>query len=218
MTRLTVDFSQVEDFEAFAAGRYPVVIESVEVREPKEQGKYPYLNFTLVVADGEFEGRKLWFVGSLAPKALFRLKALFDSFGFEGEQAELDYDPGSGILLTPSFAGLPAMADVSVEMYNKKERNRVEELVSGDGLAAPVKAKKAGDALVKKAAKPVAKVEEPVDDAQDEDPNEDPQEDEASEAQVEEAVEEEVKEVPKVSTKPNPFAPKTGTAPRKVFK
>lgn len=232
MTKLSVDFSQVEDYAAFPAGTYPVVIESVEIREPKEQGKFPYLNFTLVVADGEYEGRKLWWIGSLAPKALFRLKALFDSFGFEGDNTELDYDPGSGILLTPSFAGLPATAEVSIEEYNKQDRNRVEDLYAGDGTAKLVKAtKKSGDVLAKKAPAKPAKVEAeaPTDDDDAQEPDEvtspvDDTDDATGEPlgivgtdqDGEDVVE--VKEAPKASTKPNPFAPKTGTAPRKVFK
>lgn len=211
MTKITVDFSQVESFEAIPGGKYPVIIESVEIKESKSS-EYSYLNFTLVVNDGgEYQNRKLWFIGSLSPKALFRLKSVFDSFGFEGDQAELDYDPGSGILLTPSFVGLSAFADVSVEVYDNKDRNRVQELYAGDG-ATITKSSPKGDVLVKKStpvkATPTPAVEEEVVEAS-----------EVVETETEAASEVEAEaQTPATPVRANPFAPKTDTPARKVFK
>lgn len=211
--KVTVDFSQVEDFATLPAGQYPVVIESVELRESKSS-EHPYLNFTLAVADGEFTGRKLWFIGSLSPKALWRLKALFDSFGFEGEQAELEVDDGSGILLSPELAGLAAMATVSVEQYQNKDRNRVDELLGADGIIrgseVTKKASKASPEVMKKAtpakpaAKPAPKVVELV---------KGPEEGDELEA-IEESVGE--AEPPK-AIRVSPFAKTSGEA-RRVFK
>lgn len=128
MTRLTVDFSQVAEYEALPPGEYPVVIDAVELRQ-SESSEHPYLNFTLRVSDGEFENRLLWFIGSLSPKALFRLKAVFDSFGLVDDQTELEVDDATGVLLTPSLVGLPAVARVTNELYQGSMRSRVNELI-----------------------------------------------------------------------------------------
>lgn len=135
MAKLTVDFSQVETFEALPPGEYPVVIESVEVRQ-SETGEFPYLNFTLVIPDGEYANRKLWFIGSLSPKALWRLQATFASFGLEGDEHELDVDDGTGVLLNPQLVGLPAIARVSNELYQGRMTSRVNDLIGAEGAAA----------------------------------------------------------------------------------
>lgn len=128
MTRLTIDFSQVEAYEPLAPGEYPVVIDSVEMRQ-SENSEHPYLNFTLKVTEGEFANRNLWFIGSLSPKALFRLQAVFASFGLNESTTEIEVDDASGVLLEPQLVGLPAIARVRNEMYQGQLRNRVEELV-----------------------------------------------------------------------------------------
>jgi hypothetical protein len=134
MPQITVDFSQVETYEALPPGEYPVVIDAIELRQ-SESSEHPYLNFTLVVPEGEYANRKLWFIGSLSPKALFRLKAVFDSFGLTDEQTTLDVDDATGVLLNPQLVGLPALAVVANEMYQGQLRSRVNELIGSEGIA-----------------------------------------------------------------------------------
>jgi hypothetical protein len=134
MPQITVDFSQVETYEALPPGEYPVVIDAIELRQ-SESSEHPYLNFTLVVPEGEFANRKLWFIGSLSPKALFRLKAVFDSFGLTDEQTVLDVDDATGVLLNPQLVGLPALAVVGNEVYQGQLRSRVNELIGAEGIA-----------------------------------------------------------------------------------
>jgi len=146
MTRLTVDFSQTESYEPLPPGEYPVVIDSIELRQ-SENSEHPYLNFTCKVSEGEFANRNLWFIGSLSPKALWRLQAVFASFGLTDANVELDIDDASGTLLEPQLVGLPAIARCRNETYQGSLRTRVEELIGLEGAStAPAVAPSAGTA------------------------------------------------------------------------
>lgn len=138
MPYTTVNFSEVEDFDALPEGEYGIEIDKVEVRRNKADDG-DYLNWELVVLDGDYENRRLWLITSLKPNALFRLKSVFEELDvLDGDEMELEYDddqevtPSSGPrLLYPDVEGLEATAKVKNEMYDGKERNRVEELYTG---------------------------------------------------------------------------------------
>jgi hypothetical protein len=137
---INVNFADVDSFEPLPEGDYDVEVDKVEVRENKK-GDALYLNWELIVLDGEYENRRLWMITSLKETALFRLKQVFEDLELiddEDEDVELEYDddveptPQSGpILLYPEVEGLEAIAVVKNEMYDGRERNRVEQLHSG---------------------------------------------------------------------------------------
>lgn len=144
MPRVTVDFSEVEAYEPLPPGEYPVVIDSIEMRQ-SENSEHPYLNFTLKVAEGEYKNRNIWFIGSLSPKALFRLQAVFASFGLTEATVDLEVDDGTGTLLSPQLIGLPAIARCRNEVYQGNLRTRVDELVGiADQAPVPAAAPAAG--------------------------------------------------------------------------
>lgn len=139
MPHMKVNLSDVESFEAMPADDYAVEVEKVEVRENK-QGDALYLNWELVVLDGDYENRRLWYITSLKETALFRLKETFIELGVlddDEEELEIEYDddpaptPQSGpIVLDPELEGIECTARVSVEMYDARERNRVDQLLA----------------------------------------------------------------------------------------
>ncbi len=135
MAYFTVNFSDVESFEPIPEGEYGVEIDKVEVRENKA-GDGLYLNWELVVVDGDYENRRLWLITSLKDTALFRLKKVFEDLDvLDNEEMEIEYDddidpsPKEGpILLYPEVEGLEATALVKNEMYDGREQNRVREI------------------------------------------------------------------------------------------
>lgn len=139
---MTINFAEVDgSFDIIPEGLYPVVIEKVEVRESKSS-EHNYLNWELTISEGEHEGRKLWHITSLSPKAFFRLKDVFAALGFdvEDENFDLDWDddveitPKAGPLLTdPDVTGLPATAVVTIEPYQGKDQNRVDDIRAAEG-------------------------------------------------------------------------------------
>ncbi len=132
MVKVAVDFSEVESFEAIEEGEYPVVIEQVEYVEPASEDKYPYLNVQLEISEGEHEGRKLWTILSFSPKALWRMKEVFENLGLPVDEVEFEVDEDTNYVTEPELVGIPCLAVVSIEPYDGKDRNRVDNLISAD--------------------------------------------------------------------------------------
>lgn len=128
MAKISVDFSNVGTFEALPEGQYDAVIESVELRTGKTTGN-PYLNFTLTVTEGEYEGRKLWMTAGLTEKSLWKLKDMFAIFGIEQQALELDIDEDTKMLVEPDLSGLPIAITVVQEEYDGKPQTRVDDIV-----------------------------------------------------------------------------------------
>lgn len=154
--KVNVDFSDVQDFEAFEPGEYPVIIEQVEYVEPASEDKYPYLNVQLEISEGEFEGRKLWTILSFSPKALWRMKQVFENLGLPIDEVEFEVDEDTNMVIDPELAGMPAIAVVTVEKYENKDRNRVDNLISADTPKAGTKTTGNGRAKTPAKATPAA--------------------------------------------------------------
>lgn len=142
MTTINVDFSDVPDgFETLPAGEYAVVIQKVVLRD-SQRSDYPYLNFTLEVTEpGDFEGRLLWHTSSFHPKAMWRMKEVFENLGIVDEKFELEVeeDGDERLVVKPQLAGLPAKAVVSIGEYQGKEKNDVDTLIPIEPRRAPRK-------------------------------------------------------------------------------
>lgn len=142
MPGLSVNFAEIEgSFEPLPEGEYECVIEKVEVRDSKSSD-HDYLNWELKVLDEDYEDRRLWMITSLSPKALFRLKDVLVAIDvIEGDEEleiewedDVDITSQEGPLVTnPDLDGLPCVAVVTNEVYDGRERNRVNELLGPDG-------------------------------------------------------------------------------------
>ena len=161
-----INFSEVEDsFEPLPEGQYPVTVEKVEVRESKSS-EHNYLNWTLKVDEDAEEGagRNLWMITSLSPKALFKLKAVFENLGVLEDEMDLEWDDDVEVttsegpmLLEPDVIGLAATAIVTNEMYEGKEQNRVNDLLESDAGARPSKTGAKASGSKSAAKKPAAR-------------------------------------------------------------
>lgn len=138
MKPIVVNFGDVESFSALPAGNYPIVIESVTVKEAKDTGN-PYLNWDLKVSQGPSAGRHFFFMTSLLPQSLWRLKAIFDSLGvfqkYPEDNLTITPDPASGIVIEPQLVGLPGIAVVRQEMYQSRMQNKVDDILPMGGQA-----------------------------------------------------------------------------------
>ena len=142
MAGLSVNFAEIEgSFEPLPEGEYECVIEKVEVRDSKSSD-HDYLNWELKVLDEDYEDRRLWMITSLSPKALFRLKDVLVAIDvIDGDEEleiewedDVDITSQEGPLVTnPDLDGLPCVAVVTNEVYEGRERNRVNELLGADG-------------------------------------------------------------------------------------
>lgn len=156
MPRVTVDFSDVQDFEAIPKGEYPVVIVKPEYREAQQEDKYDYINLEMDITEGEFKGRKQWLILSFSPKALWRMKDVFENLGIYQDEIEIDYDEDTNLVTDPELTGLPGVAVISQRTYEGRLQNQVDALLSPDDL--PTKTKKEPTSAKKPAAtkKPAA--------------------------------------------------------------
>jgi len=135
MTRVTINFAEVEGgFEPVPEGTYHCEIVVVECRESKSS-ENDYLNWEFKILDGDGEGQHLWMITSLSPRALFRLKDVFQALDVLEDEMNLDFDddveitPTAGPrMLEPDVEGLECVVVVRNEMYENRERNRVEEV------------------------------------------------------------------------------------------
>lgn len=136
MPKLTVDFSDVKEFEALPKGEYLCLIQEAKIVHPATEDKHPYVNLTLkVTEEGEFKDRMLWARWSLSPKALFRMKNDLENLGLPADEVDIDYDEDSDMITSPELVGLPVIATVTTRTYEGRDQNDVQVLRSPDGAA-----------------------------------------------------------------------------------
>lgn len=167
MPGLKVNFAEIEgSYDPLPEGRYDVEVERVEVRESKSS-EHDYFNWEFNVLHEDHEGRKLWMITSLSPKAMFRLKDTLIALEVIEEDEEVDFEweddvditPQEGPLVTnPELQGLTGIvAVVTNEVYDGKERNRVNDVYLGDAEEEPPEPEEEKKAAKKGAAKKGAK-------------------------------------------------------------
>lgn len=140
MGSMKINFGDVESsFEPLPEDTYDCVIETVEVRESKSSDN-DYLNWELKVLDDEYEGRRLWMITSLGERALWKLKDTLLALEVIEEDDELDIQwdedvdvtPQEGPRVTfPEVEGMACVAVVTNQVYEGRERNRVDEIRAG---------------------------------------------------------------------------------------
>lgn len=131
MPKIPVDFSKVSSFEPIPTGIYELRLVKVE-EKVKNDGSGSYLNLEFKIEDGEFEGRKLWSICSLAigdngfPKGMWIIKAISAAAGLELDIAELDTDEWSKDIL-----GTVVKAEVVKEYdsYRDADRNNIKKFL-----------------------------------------------------------------------------------------
>lgn len=141
MKQVSVDFSEIEEFEPLPVGDYPVIVQEVQTRQA-EEAEYPYLNWELRIAEGEFENRALWMITSFSPKSLWRLQAVLQNLGIYTEKMEFEIDEDSDLVISPQLTGIAAIAVVKQEVYRGRLQNRVEDLLPIKSGASVIKVKK----------------------------------------------------------------------------
>jgi hypothetical protein len=132
MARGTIVFSDVQDFDVMEEGEYPVVIDKAEFRPSREEGKYPYINLEMSVTEEKYKGRKLWMILSFSPKALWRMKDVFENLGIYDDSMEVDYDEDTMLVVDPELVGLPGIAVVSHREWEGRTQTQVDALISSD--------------------------------------------------------------------------------------
>ena len=169
MPVIPLDFSSVETFDNLPISKYYGSIDKVELRPATDPSKFDQLMCTYLVTDGDQLGRKSSEFLSLSPKAAFRLKKWFDTFGLADDLEALEVDDDTNLLTNPDLVGIDVIFEVyqDPKLYQgeKQIRTRLVEVL--EDAPAPVPAPKAR-AAAKPAAVPEPELEEEEEEEEEE--------------------------------------------------
>jgi len=127
---IRVDFTNVGDgsFAPLPEGKYEATVFEVEQRVSQNSGQ-PYLNWQFKIMGGEYDGRRAFYMTSLQPQALWKLKQTLSRLGYTKEELE-----GAFELDLTDLPGKECTILIGHEQYNGETRDRVlDVLESGDG-------------------------------------------------------------------------------------
>ncbi len=115
---LNLDFSSVPSREPLDEGVYGLRIAKVEETTSSTGNPMLKVEYDVTSVDG---GRKLWDNFVMIPKALWKLKELFDALGIDtSEIVEMDIQ---------ELVGMEIQAKVIQETYNGDVVNRVKKIL-----------------------------------------------------------------------------------------
>lgn len=127
MTKLNIDLSQVKEFDLLPKGKYPAIVEELELRE--SQNGNQYLNWKFAFTEGDNEGRVQYMMTSLKPKALFRAKAVFVALGIKEPTFDIEVDDDTNVVTNPQLIGTPCIIDLGIEVYEGQKRNYIVSIL-----------------------------------------------------------------------------------------
>jgi hypothetical protein len=124
---LRIDFTNTGDsFEPLAKGVYNATIFNAEVREAKDSGQ-PYINWDFVIQGGDADGRHAWYMTSLQPQSLWKLKQNLVKIGVPAESLAGTFD-----LDLEALFGRPVRIVIDHETYQGSLRDRVVDMMGPD--------------------------------------------------------------------------------------
>lgn len=132
MGEITVNFADVQVRSTLPAGDYPCVVADCVLKQ-KTGSENPYLNWDLVVAEGEGEGRHVFLTTSFKPEAMWKMMQAFQNLGISEEEFNIQFDDATGQVTSPEVIGLPCVARVFQEPYQGRMTAKVSDLLGPNG-------------------------------------------------------------------------------------
>ena len=118
---VNVDLSGVETSrKTIPEGVYTLVVDSAT--QKSSQGGNPMIVFEFSVAEGKYQGSKLYENCSLQPQALFKLKSVLIALGLDIPNKAFDLD-------LKDLIGMTCEAEVGHEVYEGKKKARILEYI-----------------------------------------------------------------------------------------
>ena len=118
---VNVDLSGVETSrKTIPEGVYTLVVDSAT--QKSSQGGNPMIVFEFSVAEGKYQGSKLYENCSLQPQALFKLKSVLIALGLNIPNKAFDLD-------LKDLIGMTCEAEVGHEVYEGKKKARILEYI-----------------------------------------------------------------------------------------
>ena len=132
---VVVDLSDVDAdqaFELMPKGKYVVIVDDLEYGLSQSSGN-PMWTWIFKIAEGEYEGRKLWYHTVFQSNTLGMVKRALNAVGSDlgGQTFNPDDVANSGDLV-----GLRCVAKVGFNVYEGSKRNKITALeAEGEGGA-----------------------------------------------------------------------------------
>lgn len=125
-TSFKFNFDDIPD-NVVPEGEVEATITKVELKYGKASNK-PYLNWEFTITEGDYEKSKLWMVTVFAEAALFRLKQVAESLGFEGI-FEIEIDEDTSLVTYPELEDTAVTLKVHHEEYLGRKQARVTSIL-----------------------------------------------------------------------------------------
>lgn len=109
------DLSKVEARVVVPEGQYRVRVAEIEVNDGN---KAEYYRWMFEIAEGEYKGRKLFYITSLAEQALWNLRSLLESLNVDIEEGDMELD-------LEDLIGRELIVLVEHDVYEGKKQARV---------------------------------------------------------------------------------------------
>jgi len=126
---LAINMAETEEatFENVPKGTYDCVVEEVEFKFSESSGQ-PAWYFKLTISDGEYAGRKLFYIMSFSEKALPYTKAAL--LRFAPKYANMPNFNPQKVADSGDLVGLAIRVRTKIEAYEGEDRTRVAAVVA----------------------------------------------------------------------------------------
>ena len=119
--RVKVKLDEVSSsFEPVPADTYRVRVDKCDVGKAKGSGK-DKIHWEFLIAEGEYEGQRLFLDTSLQPQALFKVKQVLEACGFEWDEDGFE---------SSELPGSELVVGVELDEYEGKPSNKVVEFMT----------------------------------------------------------------------------------------
>lgn len=132
--KIQIDFSKVSDSGSLPVGKYPVRVTDAVIKETSD-GTGFFVQWSLVVTVGEYEGATLVHRTSLKNTVLWRLKAILRNFGFDvSGNIDFEVDGEENRIVSPELVDSVGVAVLIEDTYQGITRSVVSDILSIDEL------------------------------------------------------------------------------------
>jgi hypothetical protein len=156
MGEITVNFADVQTRTVVPAGDYPAVIADCLLKQ-KAGSDHPYLNWDVILSEGEYEGRHVFGTTTFKPEGLFNMMAYFQNLGYQAEEISIKFDDETGQVVDPEVIGLACVARVFNEPYQGRQTSKIDVLLGPNGEDASQQAAEPVAAAAAPAARPATR-------------------------------------------------------------
>jgi hypothetical protein len=132
MGEINVNFADVKTRSVVPAGDYPGVIADCVLRQ-KAGSEHPYLNWDVVITEGDHEGRHVFMTSTFKPEGLFNMMNAFRNLGYQEQEYNVQFNDETGQVTEPEVIGLACVARVYNEPYQGRQTAKVSDILGPNG-------------------------------------------------------------------------------------